>query len=106
MICQKLKVISLNVKDSYDKINCNELLRILSSSAPKNLREIKLFDYITFSLQTLEEFFENWRGRHSLSIVTSDYTYIRNDYLELIERYKKDGLIEDFIYVVKYDLLI
>ena len=91
-------------EDDYSnkiKINRDELLRILSSSAPKNLREIRLFDYVTFSLQTLGEFFEKWRGRHSLSILTCDSTYIKNDYryVELIEKYKKDGVIKDFNYV-------
>ena len=92
------------MKDSYDKINCNELLRILSSSAPNDLREIRLFDYVTFSLQTLEEFFEKWRGKHSLSILTCDSTYRGDDYVELIEKYKKDGVIKDFNHVTsRYD---
>ena len=63
--CQKLKVLLLNVQDEYDGINGgSELLRILSRSAPNNLREIRLHDYA---------FFEKWRGRHSLSILACAY---------------------------------
>ena len=87
-----------------NKIDVNELLRILIRSAPINLREIRLFDYITFSLEILGEFFEKWRGRHSLSILTCDSTYIRNDYVELIEKYKNDGVIKDFRYVFRNNL--
>jgi hypothetical protein len=90
------------VIDDHDK--SSELLEILSRSAPNSLREIRLFACITFSLEILGEFFEKWKGRHPLSIFTCDSTYIRSDYVELIEKYKKDGVIKDFQYVTKYDL--
>jgi hypothetical protein len=87
----------------YDDVDIDEVLEILIRSAPNNLREIRLFNFITFSLEILGEFFEKWRGRHPLSILTCDSTYGRKEYVDLIDKYKNDGVIVDFRY--NHDLL-
>ena len=74
-----------------------EFLKVLSRSAPINLREIR-FHY-KFSLETLEEFLENWRGRPALSILTSNRDYENEEYIEIVSRYKNDGVLKDFRYV-------
>jgi hypothetical protein len=50
--------------------NGEELLKILSNSAPTNLREIRFLYDVKFSLEAFEEFLEKWRDRPALSIFT------------------------------------
>jgi hypothetical protein len=87
------------VLDDDDNMDVNELLRILIRSAPMNLREIRLDDYVTFSLESLEEFFEKWRGRCALSIITCNEIYGKGNHVKLINKHKNDGVIKDFKYV-------
>ncbi|CAG8666789.1 5001_t:CDS:2 [Rhizophagus irregularis] len=102
-ICQNLKSILLVILDSNggetnEKIleNGEELLKVLTRSASINLKEIRFYDDFKFSLKSLENFFENWKNRPSLSILTNDLTYMEEDYVELINRYKNNGVIKDF----------
>ena len=44
----------------------------------------------------MEELLEKWRGRPALSILTSDTTYKEGDYMKLVNKYKNEGVIEDF----------
>ncbi|GBC31911.2 hypothetical protein RIR_jg33316.t1 [Rhizophagus irregularis DAOM 181602=DAOM 197198] len=75
----------------------DELLKVLINSAPTNLKEIRFFKHFKFSLENLEEFLGNWKGC-ALTIFTSDSLYEREDYKKLIDKYKDDGVIKDFIY--------
>ena len=72
------------------------LLNTLIRAASTNLREIKIFDNIKFSLETLETFFENWRGRPAISIFTHQWHYKEDDYIKLINKYKNDDVIKVF----------
>ncbi|GBC31873.2 hypothetical protein GLOIN_2v1764020 [Rhizophagus irregularis DAOM 181602=DAOM 197198] len=98
----------------YDAIDCdyegfdeNSLIFIrkiyencpLIESASSNLKEIRICNGIKFSLENLEEFFEKWKGKHALSILTVDPIYLEEDYTKLINKYKSDGIIKDFKYV-------
>ncbi|PKK66033.1 hypothetical protein RhiirC2_785325 [Rhizophagus irregularis] len=101
-VCQNLKsllliIYNLDETETDEKIleNGKQVLNILIKSAPTNLREIRFFDHIKFSLEDLEEFFGNWKGR-SLSILTSDSLYEGDDYLKLINKYKNNGIIKSF----------
>jgi hypothetical protein len=73
-----------------------ELLKILIRSAPNKLREIRFFDNFKISLEILENFLESWKGRSPLSIFTSDPVYDKENYKDLIKKYKDDGVIKDF----------
>ncbi|GBC09203.1 hypothetical protein RclHR1_08690006 [Rhizophagus clarus] len=101
-VCQNLKsllIIPYFREEKYEKVYeyGEELLKILIRSASTNLREIRFFDQFKFSLKILEEFFENWRGRSALTILTFDSIYGREDYVNLINKYKNDdGVIKDF----------
>ncbi|CAG8722321.1 4214_t:CDS:2, partial [Rhizophagus irregularis] len=46
---------------------------------PTNLREIRFFDEFNVSLEVLKEFFEKWKGRPTLSILTSNSIYEGED---------------------------
>jgi hypothetical protein len=73
------------------------LLKVLTRSAPTNLREIRFFKDFQFSLQDLEESFKNWKNHHpALTILTSDPLYKGEDYMILINKFKSNGVIKDF----------
>ncbi|CAB4460321.1 unnamed protein product [Rhizophagus irregularis] len=99
--CQKLKSILL-ISSRYGRKleNGDEILKILIRSSSKNLREFRFFDSIKFSLEDLKTFFEKWKGRPAISIITSNLIYRRTDYTNLINKYKNDGVIKEF----KYDI--
>jgi hypothetical protein len=92
-----LKSLLLNTSSIEEESleNGEEILNILIRSAPTNLREIRFFSDLQFSLEVLEEFLENWEG-HALTILTTDTIYEEEDYKELINKYKNDGVIKDF----------
>ena len=87
-----------------DEINEEKLLgygeklsKALIEFAPKNLRTIKFSkNHFKFSLKTLESLLESWRDRTVLSIITSDLDYEKEEYVEIINKYKNDGVIKDF----------
>ncbi|GBC07417.1 hypothetical protein RclHR1_07450005 [Rhizophagus clarus] len=103
-VCRNLKSLLLTICYIYEeeitseKIveNGEELLKVLINSAPNNLKEIRFYNDFKFSLESLEEFLEKWRGRSALSILTSDSIYERENYKELINKYKNEGVIKDF----------
>ncbi|GBC32278.2 hypothetical protein GLOIN_2v1764020 [Rhizophagus irregularis DAOM 181602=DAOM 197198] len=92
-----LNFIHIRIFETYDKTleNGEELLKILVRSAPVNLREIRFFNDFKFSLEALENFLESWKG-YALTILTSDTIYEGDDYKNLINKYKNDGVIKDF----------
>ncbi|PKC05951.1 hypothetical protein RhiirA5_378222 [Rhizophagus irregularis] len=102
-ICQNLKslllVIYMNEVEIEEEIlfeNGEELLKILIKSAPINLREIIFLYDVKFSLESLEEFLEKWRGRPALSIFTCRSIYKEENYVRLINKYKDNRIIKDF----------
>ncbi|EXX76174.1 uncharacterized protein OCT59_010122 [Rhizophagus irregularis] len=100
--CQKLRSLVFKDTETYEtKVeikDCEKLLDMLIKTASINLREI-VFNYeIKFSLKILETFFEKWRGRPaiSISIYSDGNIYRSNDYMNLINKYKAEGVIKDF----------
>src|SRR5437016_576546 len=73
-----------------------ELSKVLIRSAPTNLKELRFFNDFKFSLESLEKFLEEWRGRPALSILTPNSIYKGEDYIKLINKYKNDGVIKYF----------
>ncbi|CAB4442195.1 unnamed protein product [Rhizophagus irregularis] len=102
--CQNLKSLLIVIFDNYDDTYEDylkygkELLKILIRSEPTNFKEIRFSRKFKFSLEILEEFLENWRGRRALSLFTTDPIYIEEDYTELINKYKSNGVVKDFEY--------
>jgi hypothetical protein len=101
-VCQSLKSLLLITSNYYTREtkekkleNGEEILKVLIKSAPTNLREIRFFNDFKFSLKALKEFLKSWKGC-ALTIITSDTIYEGEDYKELINKYKNDGVIKDF----------
>ncbi|GET04870.1 hypothetical protein GLOIN_2v1764020 [Rhizophagus clarus] len=107
--CKNLKLLLLVIIDhTYEESIYNEkileygeiLLKMLISSTPTNLKEIRFYGDFKFSIEALEEFLRNWKGR-SLSILTFNFMLLSNiyevgDYKKLIDEYKNNGVIKDF----------
>ncbi|GBC49786.2 hypothetical protein GLOIN_2v1778669 [Rhizophagus irregularis DAOM 181602=DAOM 197198] len=70
--------------------------RFLMCATPNNLRELRFLIKFEFSLKVFEEFLKEWRGRPALSILTSDPIYENEDYKNLINNYKNEGIIKAF----------
>jgi hypothetical protein len=104
-ICQNLKSLLLatyineiETEEGLKKLlkNGEKSLKILIRSAPSNLREIRFLYDFKFSFEAFEEFLEKWRGRPALTMLTCDSIYRGENYMELINKYKNDGVIKDF----------
>ena len=106
---QNLKVLSIfmvymnqgiELPSEKEKLEYGEKLsKALIDFAPKKLRAIWFSEFdFKFSLKTLETLLENWRSHTSLSIFTSDLDYGREEYMEIINKYKNDEVIKDFKY--------
>ncbi len=54
-------------------------------------------------MKILESLLENWIGRTALSIITSDSDYEKGEYMEIINKYKNDGVIKDFKCIINSD---
>jgi hypothetical protein len=101
-VCQNLKsllftILNMDALETDEKIleNGEEFLKVLIKSKPTNLREIRFFNDVKFSLEALEEFFGKWKGC-ALTVLTTNSIYEEEDYKELINKYKNDGVIKDF----------
>ena len=71
-----------------------KLFEILTKSSPTSLFKFK-FKFHSIGTPKLESFFDNWKGKHPMLIqIISD----RNIDLELIERYKVEGIVKKYDY--------
>ncbi|GBC46084.2 hypothetical protein GLOIN_2v1778669 [Rhizophagus irregularis DAOM 181602=DAOM 197198] len=74
------------------------LSNVLIREASTNLINIGIpyFD-IEFSLETLEKFFEKWKGRPAVSLYFDNTYFYRKDnsYMKLFDKYKIEGVIKD-----------
>ncbi|CAB4404188.1 unnamed protein product [Rhizophagus irregularis] len=96
--CQNLR--SLYFKKEHEKGKDLEygdyLSNVLIKEASTNLRKIGIPRSIRFSLETLEAFFEKWKGRQAISIHLDEYYIYQTDsYMKLVDKYKIEGVIKD-----------
>ncbi|GBB83972.1 hypothetical protein RclHR1_10610002 [Rhizophagus clarus] len=103
-ICQHLKSLLIIylyreelISEETNLKNGEILLKSLIKSAPINLKEIRVCYDCKFSLESLEDFLEKWKG-NALTIITNEPIYKEENYTNLINKYKSDGVIRDFIY--------
>jgi hypothetical protein len=71
------------IEESHERMP-REILKIMAGifNTYKRIR-------FKFSLESFEEFLEYWKGKHELSIITSDF-----DYEENIRKYKNNGTLK------------
>ncbi|CAB4402882.1 unnamed protein product [Rhizophagus irregularis] len=86
-------ILILNDDDTYFLNNGEELLRVLIRSMPTNLKEIRYCCKFRFSLENLEEFLKEWKGRQALSLFTTGND-ISDNCTKVIN--KREGVIEKF----------
>ncbi|RIA81249.1 hypothetical protein C1645_837311 [Glomus cerebriforme] len=103
--CKYLESIEICCGDEY--LNDKEVLEVISKYSPKNFYELKI--YYVWAAQSeilpeeLEKFFINWKDRvpqKSLSFIITKgpLANVKNENVEIIEKYKKLGIIKKFVY--------
>jgi hypothetical protein len=93
--CQCLN--GLYILIGYGRFDWNKLFEILTKSSSTSLFKFKFNNKP--KLESLKLFFENWKGRHPMSLAISSYRVIysyEDIYLKLIEKYKAEGVIQKF----------
>ncbi|GBC01743.1 hypothetical protein RclHR1_04310004 [Rhizophagus clarus] len=68
-----------------------KLLKILTKSSPASLFRFKFCIPDNLESETLELFFENWKGRHPILLQTRDHKF---DHLTIIQKYIDEGIIK------------
>ncbi|PKK74798.1 hypothetical protein RhiirC2_846556 [Rhizophagus irregularis] len=110
--CQYLKRLDFCIYFYYNVYNghhrssfpWDNLFNILAKSSPPSLFEFVFkFTNDNPKLESLKLFFDNWEGRHpiSLKFKKESYHYDESGYdglIDLIEKYKKKGVVKKFIH--------
>jgi hypothetical protein len=94
--CQYLKGLYIIFEDAwvnYFTINWNHLFEILTKSSPPNLFKFKFYCFCVPQLESLEFFFDNWKGKHPMLLQT---TPLNRSCYDLIEKYKVEGVVKKF----------
>src|SRR5205814_443361 len=68
------------------------LLELLAKSSPNNLNKFKFYHNWEFDQDSLNLFFESWRGRNPLRF----YLIGMEKFLPTFEKYKNEGIIERY----------
>ncbi|RIA98932.1 hypothetical protein C1645_812103 [Glomus cerebriforme] len=103
--CRQLKKINLSIRND-EELNCDELLKILIDYSPKSLYEFSFCENLIFTIEGLNNFFENWRGRKPLVFNKYSYRigYFTNDHRMIVKKYLEEGVIKKtnpkFLYLV------
>ena len=105
--CQYLNGLFIATYDALNGSSWDDLFKILTKSSPTSLFKFK-FRFDQSSIPKLEEtfklFFDNWRGRHPMLLQTIiTYDQIGGQYLDLIEKYKMEGIIKKYDNDVVYE---
>jgi hypothetical protein len=94
--CNQLKKIYLLTKNE-DKLICDDLLKILLDYSSKIFYEFCFDDNWIFTVEALENFFENWRCRNPLIFKKYGYKrlYFKEDHEFLVRKYYNEGVIKE-----------
>ncbi|RIA84512.1 hypothetical protein C1645_413003 [Glomus cerebriforme] len=97
--CQYLDGLILDIYDiTADEMGWDNLFEILLESAPKNLFKFKFIHRTTIKFNALKNFFDNWKGRPPMLLHFIEMFHLTNKYLDLIEEYKKEGIVKKFFH--------
>ncbi|RIA94574.1 hypothetical protein C1645_817852 [Glomus cerebriforme] len=98
---ESLKVVCDSVYTIYPE--GNEVLNIVAKYSPKNLHELILHEICNSRLlpEELEYFFIIWKNRTPLTFIIESRFKVKEENMEVIEKYKKLGVIKKF---EKYDV--
>jgi hypothetical protein len=99
--CQYLNGLYILI-DSYQdrKFDWDGLFDILTKSSTTSLFKFKIYSYAVPVLGSLELFFNNWKGKHPMLL---QIISVKNIDLELIEKYKTEGIIKKYDYYLVYN---
>ncbi|RIA98177.1 hypothetical protein C1645_870932, partial [Glomus cerebriforme] len=94
--CVHLKKLYLLTRNE-EKLNCDELLKILINYSPKVLYEFCFDDNWIFTVESLDHFFENWRCRNPLIFKKYGYKrlYFKEEHENVVRKYYNEGVIKE-----------
>ncbi|RGB26748.1 hypothetical protein C1646_820211 [Rhizophagus diaphanus] len=91
-------LIKLNILTDDRVFDWNNLFDLLIRLSPITLYKFKFYNsYVSPDLDSLKLFLDNWKGRNSL-LLKFNITDIMDEYSDLIEKYKAEGVINKFDY--------
>ncbi|RIA94573.1 hypothetical protein C1645_817851 [Glomus cerebriforme] len=103
--CKQLESLKLLCDSLYGSyLKANEVLKIVAKHLPKNFHELKLNElYNVSSLlpEELESFFMIWKNRTPLTFIIESSSKVKEENMEVIEKYKKLGIIKKFENIIK-----
>ena len=93
--CSQLNrlLLTLNVINLDDRLNCDELLEILTNFSPKTFYEFSFSEDCYFSVNGLQNFFENWRGRIPIKLNTRYFPTEEHEIIVI--KYIDEGVIDE-----------
>ncbi|GBC05626.1 hypothetical protein RclHR1_06320004 [Rhizophagus clarus] len=97
--CQYLDGLIIILKKKYDlEFNCNKLFEILTNSSPIGLFKFKFVFFQHFQLESLNLFFDKWKGRNPMLLHTVPMYSNMNleKYFVLVEKYKAEGIVKQY----------
>ncbi|PKK58444.1 hypothetical protein RhiirC2_796288 [Rhizophagus irregularis] len=90
-------LIKLNILTDDRVFDWNNLFDLLIRLSPITLYKFKFYNsYVSPDLDSLKLFLDNWKGRNSLLLKFN--MDINDEYFDLIEKYKAEGVINKFDY--------
>ncbi|GES74385.1 hypothetical protein GLOIN_2v1791318 [Rhizophagus clarus] len=95
--CYLLEGLIIYTDNLYLNYYADKLLNILNDSSPINLHKFEL-NYCKFKIETLNSFLNNWRNRKPLWLysVNVESNHNMDKFNDMIELYKKEGIIKKF----------
>ncbi|CAB4385699.1 unnamed protein product [Rhizophagus irregularis] len=93
--CKQLEKLKVKL---YTRTKVSDALEIISKFSPKNSHELHIEDVKMFKSKELESFFIIWKGRVPFRSITFTIggIMVKNEIMEVIEKYKKLGIIKKF----------
>ena len=88
---------------AIEELEWDCLFKMLVQSSPSSLYKFKFLHYDIHNLESLNLFLDNWKGtsRHSMLLYTIQNNFWgdlgwNNEYLDLIEKYKVQGIVKQY----------
>ncbi|GBC05627.1 hypothetical protein RclHR1_06320005 [Rhizophagus clarus] len=96
--CKYLDGVTIVANIWEEKFDWNELFEILTESSPIGLFKFKFIFCHSFQLESLNLFFNRWKGRHPMLLQTvPTYNSVELEkYFDLIEMYKTEGIVKKY----------
>src|SRR5581483_2990214 len=103
--CQYLDGLFIFIYNTtFLEFSWDHLFEILAKSSPTSLFKFKFDFYDTPDLKSIKLFLDNWKGRQPMLLHTIQINFwkgigINNEYFDLMQNYKTQGIIKNYNHV-------